>query len=185
MDTATDKELIEQYRNSHESEYIGALFIKYSHLVTGLCLKYFKDEDKAKDAVMDIFEQNLIYLKRHSVDNYKSWLYSVTKNYCLQVFRKEKSLETRKQQYFKETKEEIVESESIMHQIGRKEYREAQLKDALDKLKSHQKECLELFYFQGKSYEEITELTQYELKKVKSYIQNGKRNLKNYLEQSE
>jgi RNA polymerase sigma factor (sigma-70 family) len=57
------------------------------------------------------------------------------------------------------------------------------LKKCIDQLKDEQKECIKLFYLEEKCYQEIAESTSYELKKVKSYIQNGKRNLRICMDQ--
>lgn len=57
------------------------------------------------------------------------------------------------------------------------------LEIALKELKADQKTCVELFYLKHMSYGDIVDVTGYDLKKVKSYIQNGKRNLKLKLEE--
>ena len=49
---------------------------------------------------------------------------------------------------------------------------------SLEELNPEQKQCLILFYLEKKSYQEISENTGFSLMQVKSYIQNGKRNLK-------
>ena len=52
---------------------------------------------------------------------------------------------------------------------------------ALTHLKEEQRTCIELFFLQEKKYEEVAELTGFSAKQVKSYIQNGKRNLAIYM----
>ena len=80
------------YRNSGNAAYIGELFQRYTHLVFGVCMKYFKNVDESKDGVMDVFEKILTELKRHEVENFKPWLYFVAKNHCLMKLRKETAL---------------------------------------------------------------------------------------------
>jgi len=58
-----------------------------------------------------------------------------------------------------------------------------QLPNAISNLNTEQRLCINLFYLKEKCYEEISMQTGYSLKQVKSYIQNGKRNLKIYLSQ--
>jgi RNA polymerase sigma-70 factor (ECF subfamily) len=58
------------------------------------------------------------------------------------------------------------------------------LKKCIDLLKDEQKECIKLFYLEELCYQEIVDSTSFELKKVKSYIQNGKRNLKICMEEN-
>ena len=48
----------------------------------------------------------------------------------------------------------------------------------MELLNPEQKQTVELFYLQEKSYKEIVDQTGFSMNDVKSYIQNGKRNLK-------
>ena len=54
--------------------------------------------------------------------------------------------------------------------------------EAMKELNPEQKQCVTLFYLQKKSYQEINEITGFSMLQVKSYIQNGKRNLKILIE---
>ena len=173
-----DSELIERYRYSYDNAYIGELFQRYSHMLFGVCLKYMRDEEKAKDLVMDVFEKVLKDLKRHEVDNFRTWVYSVAKNQCLMELRKNKRQEARQEDYQHFTKE-IVEFDIPEHLNGESQGEtDAKLNLAMDALKKEQRDCIRLFYFEKKSYEEIEAQTGYSYKEVKSYLQNGKRNLK-------
>lgn len=177
----TDNELIERYKYSYDNAYIGELYQRYSHMLFGLCLKYLKDEEKAKDLVMEVFEKVLNDLKRHRVENFRTWIYSVTKNQCLMLLRKEKRQESKREDILYASKE-IVELGLPEHLNGEsQEEQDRKLMQAIDTLKTEQQECIKLFYFEKKSYEEIEEQTGYSYKQVKSFLQNGKRNLKNQL----
>lgn len=179
---ATDSDLISRYRHSYNSDYVGELFQRYTHLVFGVCMKYLKNEEHAKDAVMEIFEKMMIDLKKHDVDNFKSWLYSVTKNHCLMKIRKDKSQANHISEYEK-TEKVFMENEDHLHLSDgdEQEKLDKSLYEGIDQLKEEQKVCVELFYMQDKSYEEVAEATGYTMKQVKSYLQNGKRNLKIFL----
>jgi RNA polymerase sigma-70 factor (ECF subfamily) len=59
------------------------------------------------------------------------------------------------------------------------------LEKCIETLGDEQKQCVKLFYLQEKCYKEITESTGFDMNKVKSYIQNGKRNLKICMEKNE
>jgi RNA polymerase sigma-70 factor (ECF subfamily) len=180
-----DADLIRQYKQTLDTAFAGELYDRYIHLVYGVCLKYLKSEEDSKDAVMQIFEKLLIELKSHEINNFKSWLHVLAKNHCLMWLRsarvrQEKSIITI------EVKED-VENEEFLHPLGGEETVTLEdnlvsLEKGIEELPIEQKRCIELFYLQQKCYKEITEITGYELKKVKSYIQNGKRNLKIYLE---
>jgi len=174
----SDGDLIERYRYSYDNAYIGELFQRYSHMLYGVCLKYMKDEEKAKDMVMDVFEKVLIDLKRHQVDTFRTWIYSVAKNQCLMELRKEKRTDT-KQDEFAHLSKEIMELDIPQHLNGEsQEETDRKLDVAIDGLKGGQRECIRMFYFEKKSYEEIEAKTGYTYNEVKSFLQNGKRNLK-------
>lgn len=172
-----DNELIERFRYSHDNQYVGELYTRYAHLVLGLCIKYFEDVDVAKDATMSIFELLLQELKRHHIDHFKSWLYTVSKNYCLQELRKKKS-RNKKEDLFKDFLQETMESELDMHPKEQKELLLLKMERLIPTLKYNQRLCLKMFYLEGKSYADISHELNFSLKEVKSHIQNGKRNLK-------
>lgn len=174
----SDNELIERYRYSYDNAYIGELYQRYSAMLFGVCLKYLKDEEKAKDVVMDVFEKILKDLKRHDVDNFRTWIYSVTKNQCLMLLRSEKRQDARKEEY-QHLMKEVVEFNIPKHLNGETQAElDRRLDDAIAGLKKEQQQCIKLFYFDKKSYEEIEANTGFTYKEVKSYLQNGKRNLK-------
>ncbi|MBL6963203.1 MAG: sigma-70 family RNA polymerase sigma factor [Bacteroidetes bacterium] len=173
----TDVDLLKLYKTGSDHKIIGELFKRYTHLVFGLCMKYLKNEDDSKDAVMQIFEKLFTDLHRHEISNFKSWLYSVSKNHCLMALRKTKVEVSSDDHVINNYEGEIMENEVSMHQDFI-DHHPDELNAALNSLKAEQKECIRLFYLEEKSYKEVAELTGYSLVKVKSYIQNGKRNLK-------
>jgi len=178
---SSDEELLEKYINSGNLDVLGELYARYMHLVYGVSLKYFKDRDDAQDAVMFIFEKLIDDLPRHEVRNFKSWLYVLTKNHCLMEIRTRKSANQRLEGL--KIEQEFMESLDEMHPIDREdEIIEEALKKCIEKLKSEQKQCIELFYYQKLCYQEIAEKLRLDEKKVKSFLQNGKRNLKICLE---
>ncbi len=177
----SDEELLEKFRLSGNLDLLGELFSRHMHLVYGVSLKYFKDRDEAQDAVMNIFEKLVTDLPKHEVQNFKSWLYVLTKNHCLMEIRSKKSSDRRLEGL--KIEQEFMESEYNMHPIDREEeFLSDALKDCIEKLKSEQKQCIELFYYKKLCYQEVAEKLNMDEKKVKSYLQNGKRNLKICLE---
>ena len=181
--TSTDEEILTAYRNSAKLDVLGDLYGRYMDLVFGVCIKYLKHSDLAQDAVIHIFEHIASVLKHKKVDNFRPWLYVVAKNHCLMELRKNKHATTSMDdERFFEGK--IMESEYAVHPIDREEQErnEDALKVCIEKLKALQKKSIELFYFQELSYQQISEEMKIEVKKVKSYIQNAKRNLKLCLE---
>lgn len=180
-----DENLIFLFKDSRDNKYIGELFERYTHLIFGVCMKYLQDSEKSKDATMDIFENLHLKLIKHNVLNFKSWIHTVTKNHCLMLLRKNKKEVHLIDPILENNHYEFMEIEDIFHpQENNKELKVKKLNTGIKRLKEEQRTCIELLYLQNKSYKEVSEITGYEMKKVKSYIQNGKRNLKIYLEDS-
>lgn len=174
----SDADLLQRYRNEGKSVWLGELYNRYSHLVFGVCLKYLKNQDEARDATLAIFEKLIDSLLVQDVLAFQAWLHRVSRNHCLMILRSQKQTQTRHQSYMRLVVDEELDT---AEEILLTEWKEAELnklEGAIESLNSEQKECVKLFYLQEKSYKEITESTGYSLGEVKSYIQNGKRNLR-------
>jgi RNA polymerase sigma factor (sigma-70 family) len=175
----SDLELLQLYKLNGDAIIFGLLYKRHATMALGVANKYLQPEDDAKDAVMQVFEQLLQNINYHKIDNFKSWLYSVVKNFCLMKLRKEKNLTIVREEEGKNIFS-VVEKEQLLHQdeVKLKESNLTNLEMAIETLNEEQKKCIELFYLQQKSYAEVVEITGYTLNNVKSFIQNGKRNLK-------
>lgn len=169
-----DATLIATFKESASNRVLNELYVRYGHLVFGTCLKYMKNKEDAEDITMVIFEQLPDKLRKSDIQYFKSWLYRVTCNECLMLLRK-KGLPT---------SDVPVEEQSIATDTTAdlKEEQLQLLEAAIDTLSEEQKQTIQLFYIEGKTYQEISEITGLEMKKIKSAIQNGKRNLKIKLE---
>jgi RNA polymerase sigma factor (sigma-70 family) len=176
-----DKELVNLFRTSGNMDVLAVLFQRYMDLLYGVCLKYLKQPETAKDAVMQIFEELVAKLPKHEVDNFKSWLYTLAKNYCLMQLRTPKNLKTTE---FKPDSMQL-EEEVHLNGIQLKEENLQKMERCLQTLSTEQKKTVELFYLQNKCYKEISEATGIEWNKVRSFIQNGRRNLKICMEKGE
>ncbi len=181
----TDKELVDFYKQSGDLSVLGELYQRYMELVYGVCLKYFKDPETSKDSVMLIFEELVSKLKKHEVDNFRGWLHQVAKNHCLMQLRTPKNLKT------VEFKAELMQSGENVHLNGvlsewtpseEKEENFKKLEYCLATLTDDQQKAIRLFYLEGKCYNEIVEITGQEWNQVRSFIQNGRRNLKSCME---
>lgn len=171
-DNADDTILLNGYRESGDLSVLGRLYEKQMPLIYGVCLKYLKDEEQAKDAVMGIFEELITKARVHDIKQFRSWLYVLSRNYCLMQIRSDKKIEV-------VNLDEVMEFSPLLHpdEDNREEALKA-LEHCLDKLPGTQKQSVDLFYLKEKCYKEIAELTGFTLNEVKSFIQNGKRNLK-------
>jgi RNA polymerase sigma factor (sigma-70 family) len=170
----SDEELVHLYRADGDLNVLGSLYQRYMDLMYGVCLKYLKDPEAAKDAVIHIYEELTSKLKLHEVSNFKGWLYTLGRNHCLMQLRKEKGKATL------EIPETFMQTEEMLHLDGvlQKEEQLTRMEHCLEQLGHEQKLCVKLFYLEGKCYNDITEQTGIEWNKVRSFIQNGRRNLK-------
>ena len=179
----TDDELLSEYRSGGDPEVLGELYLRYIHLVYGVCLKYLREREESMDAVMEIFEKLIIEIPAHEVANFRSWLYVVTKNFCLMHLRSQKSrfekhLDWQKEEYL------IMENNPALHPIDEEMTEmDGELEDCIGRLKDEQRECIRQFYFDNRCYIEIARSMNIDEKKVKSHLQNAKRNLKICLEE--
>jgi RNA polymerase sigma factor (sigma-70 family) len=176
-----DKELADLFRTTGNMDVLAVLFQRYMDLLYGVCLKYLKQPEASKDAVMQIFEELVQKLSKHEVENFKSWLYTLARNHCLMQLRTPKNLKT------VEFKAESMQLEEDVHLNGvlTKEENLQKLEGCLQTLSPEQKISVEQFYLQNKCYKEIADATGLDWNKVRSHIQNGRRNLKICMEKNE
>lgn len=176
----TDEALIGLYKKSEELAIVGELYNRYTALVYGVCLKYLKNREESRDAVMHIFEKLIVSLKEHEINTFKPWLYVTARNHCLMQLRSSKG------KNFEELSPFLMEIGSNGHQEQGPDIESniGKLEKCIQELSAEQKQCVQLFYLEQKCYKEITDYTGFDMNKVKSYIQNGKRNLKICMERN-
>jgi len=179
----TDEELIAEFSDSGNLELLGELYSGYMHLVYGVSLKYLKKREEAMDAVMQIFEKLITEIPKQEIKYFSSWLHVVTKNYCLMQLRSSKSQREKIVEWAAD-RVNFMENSFEMHPIDRDEPdMEEAINDCIERLKKEQKYCIKQFYFEKRCYREIAVNLGISEKKVKSNLQNGKRNLKFCLEE--
>lgn len=173
-DQRSDEELLQLYKSSSDARYVGMLYERYMELVYGVCLKYLKQPEDAQDSVINIYEELPHKLLKHEVDNFKAWLYTLSKNHCLMRLRAGKKTK------WVDFDVELVQSEEPLHLNGELEREEnfQKLEFCLGQLQEAQQQAIRLFYLESKCYNEIADLTGLEWNQVRSFIQNGRRNLK-------
>ncbi len=172
--------MVAAYKAGGDLAVLGTLYNKYMHLVFGVCLNYLKDEELSKDAVMQIFEELVVKLKIHEVQNFKSWLHVLTRNHCLMALRKTS------RHTMVSLEDSFVENTGFVHLDvdDTKETKLTVMEKCMETLPEEQRVSVDLFYLQEKCYKEVADITGYDMQKVKSYIQNGKRNLKICIERN-
>jgi len=177
----SDSELVARYQKSGDMELLGVLYERYTELIYGVCLKVLKNEAEAEDAFMNIFEKLTKKVREHDIKQFRPWLHMVVRNHCLGILRKNgKHLTVSYDGDF-------MQSAEVLHPFMEEATngKLTALPKCLDSLKGAQKNCVQLFYFEGKSYQDIAEEQTLSIGKVRSYIQNGRRNLKICIERAE
>jgi RNA polymerase sigma factor (sigma-70 family) len=175
----SDQELLENFYTTHDAEWLGILLPRYTLLLLGVCMKYLKNEEEARDCVQQIFLKVITELKKYRVEYFKSWLYMVARNHCLMKIRHgHGKIPVELTERNMQGAEELPDKQSFVKDDQAIEL----MNEALGELSPEQRQCVTLFYLQKKSYQEISEETGFTMMQVKSYIQNGKRNLKLMIE---
>ncbi len=169
----SDDELVQQYKNTGSMQVLGMLYQRYMDLVYGVCLKYLKNSDDAQDAVINIFEEITVKIKKHEIAHFKAWLYQLAKNHCLMKIRSGKSKPVK-------TDIDLVHLQDNVHlqEVMDKETDLTNMEHCVEQLPAEQKKVIQLFYLQQKCYKEIAETLEEDINTVRSFIQNGRRNLK-------
>lgn len=170
-----EQDLLREYRESGDLRVLGQLYERHMEMLYAVCFKYLRDEDEAKDAVMAVFEELIEKARTHTISNWKSWLHSVAKNYCLMQIRSER---IRVDDFFEDDRMESAVFPHLTDEDTTEESTFRYLEKCLEQLSTEQKTTVSLFFLKEKSYRQITEETGYDPNQVKSYLQNGRRNLK-------
>jgi RNA polymerase sigma-70 factor (ECF subfamily) len=173
-DHTDDNELLANFHTTNDNRWLGLLLQRYTLLLLGVCMKYLRNEEEAKDTVQQIFLKVITELHKYRVEYFKSWLYMITRNQCLMRLR------DRQGKTPKELTENLflTEPEDNIAELAERDALITVMEGSLKQLNDEQRSCITLFYLQKKSYSEISEKTGYTLLQVKSHIQNGKRNLR-------
>jgi RNA polymerase sigma factor (sigma-70 family) len=177
----TDLELVASYRHSKDLNVLAQLYQRYLDLLYGVCLKYLEDSELATDAVMEIFEELAVKLHRHEIANFKGWLYTVARNHCLMQLRSASRIKVRP---FDPDVMQTTEEWHLNDKMDQ-EARLDRLSVCISTLSADQKTVVSLFYLENKCYKEIETITGHDWNKVRSLIQNGRRNLRLCMERHE
>jgi RNA polymerase sigma-70 factor (ECF subfamily) len=173
-----DADLLQNFYKDHDNKWLGILLPRYTLLLLGVCMKYLKNEEDARDCVQQIFLKVINELHKYRVEYFKSWIYMIAKNHCLMKLRRNKAIAVElNEQITLAINDNLNKTEQI-----EKDKLLAKMQEAIEKLNPQQQQCVNLFYLQKKSYAEITEITGLTMLQVKSHLQNGKRNLKLMME---
>lgn len=172
----SDEEVILKYKSTGSKRILAPLFKKYNEKLFGLAFYYLHERESAMDTVMETFEVILKTIDKKEITYFKGWAMSICRNICLKKIRDVKKFDE-----LKETSDSSVEyGDDLVY----KDETIEKLLEFIPELKENQRVCIHEFYLLGKSYEDISASYGMSFKEVKSYIQNGKRNLRVKFERS-
>lgn len=174
-----DQDLLERFYKDHDNQWLGILLQRYTLLLLGVCMKYLKNEEEARDCVQQVFLKVIQELQKYRVEYFKSWLYMVAKNHCLMRIREKQGKSTAE---LTDRMSATPHDEGDLQKLVQDDHTLSLMEESLGELNDEQRRCVTLFYLEKKSYQEVSELTGFSLLQVKSYIQNGKRNLRILIE---
>jgi len=176
----SDEQLLADYVGGNSPRSLGMLYERYMPMVYGVCVKILKDSGKAEDAVMAIYEELTRKVKEHEIESFRGWLYVLARNHCLMEWRKAQRRPTDHH-----APEDMVRYDAVEPVF---DYELPQgtssLERCMTELSELQRACVTWFYYEDKSYKEIADMMTEELGKVRSHIQNGKRNLRICMEKN-
>ena len=179
----SDEELAKQYREDGDLAILGELYNRYLGMTMGLCMKFFKHVADSEDATMEIFEVVAKRLPNHEVENFKSWLYRVASNHCLDILRKRKRVNEKEIEALRvHSQEQVRPIDEHFGELDEKEILLQAMDDCIEELGEKQKACVKMFYLEKKNYEEVSSSLEISWSQTRSFIQNGRRNLKKCME---
>ena len=180
----SDDELLSRYRSTKDQKWITQLFGRYVQLIYGVCLRYTPDVREAEDFTMEIYQKVSDKALTHQIKAFKSWVYVVSKHHCLEQIRKVtgRRIESFDPDFMQLRAElhpmdDMTDKLALEDKYDRMEY-------CLKQLNELQKKSIDLFYYQNKSYSEIAKIIEDEVSQVRSYLQNGRRNIKKCVERN-
>ncbi len=180
----SDEELVAKFAQTKQQAYFEELYNRYLHLSYGVCLKMMKNEADSRDVVSDVFKTLYLKLPTANVQSFKAYVYAVSRNECIAKLRKRKS-ESKKMQEWQRTENTqnaFMENDGLVALSDVGPSMDKLVENAIARLGDEQRTCIHLFFYDNKSYKEIAAQTGYSEKHVKSFLQNGKRNLRIALE---
>ncbi|MCB0637390.1 MAG: RNA polymerase sigma factor, partial [Lewinella sp.] len=184
----SDEELLAAARGRRRERFCDEIFRRYHVEVYGLCLYLLREASLSQDLTLQIFAKAFTELSGAEVSQLRPWLLALTRNTCLNHLKQAKKRQQARQDWQARTGEQnmlyaenrALETFSLLQEPGDDD----RLHALLATLPAEQRRCLELFYWEGLSYREIAARTGFAEKQVKSYLQNGKRQLRQRWEAS-
>lgn len=173
-----DKQVIKRVLAGDKQAY-AHIINTYKNPLYATILRMTKNPEMAQDFVQEAFIK--VYEKLHVFDgqgNFKSWLYRVAINYCIDEFRKKSYQE----------KPSIIEENLLANSdtpevILLKKERERQLEKLISALPTIERMVFLLRYRNECSYEEIGEILNIPLSDVRNKLHRSKKKMRNQVKE--
>jgi len=166
-----DDELIMRFQQTGDTECFAELFARHRKQVYFACKGFFSDSSAAEDATQETFLRAYQNMHRFSGGNFGGWLMRISKNICIDSWRKRQP-----EKEFEEIEMSQLPSPQVLEQTSDLRFAVQRVLQELETLPAEQRRCVEL-KIEGYSYEETAASTGLSVQAVKSHLQNGRRTL--------
>jgi len=143
----------------------------------GYAASILRDHDRARDVTQDTFIKLYAQDPDKVSEALKAWLFTVCRNRCLDILRKERRMETMEQ-------EQVVQIHDKIEDPSRQAERsdeQSEVMRFLERLPENQKEVLRLKFQGDMSYKEISEVTSLSVSNVGFLIHAGLKRMRGML----
>ncbi len=167
----SDIDLVRRFVEKNDSEAFDKLVARHRGWILRVCRRFLRSNDLAEDAAQEVFARCLEKLPTLESQNLAGWLKAIAVNCCLNILEKEKrwtTLDDTRERGEDSVERSIIDSEKLERVIR-----------CMEGLSDKQRIVFSMKYIDGRSYEEIQQLTGFTAKEVKSFLQNARRNFEN------
>lgn len=176
-------ELISQAKKGNQSAYNTLLNTFWKDIFNFLKTRC-SDDDEAEDITVKTFAKAFDKLETFDTSyNFKTWLFSISRNITIDHFRKQKPDLISIHKYQKEVQNVYDEEPSPADKLIQKQNL-AQLLRYIKQLKPHYKQVINLRYFMEMSYKEIAEEINEPINNVKIKLLRAKKLLAEIIDNS-
>ena len=168
-----ESSLLLKYLKTNDLSYLLELYRPYMHLVYGLAFKYVKDPKQSQEIVYCIFKKLIKDIKRQEVRVFGNWLYNLSLDFCKQWRDRGRTESdqivalggsTQTPVEFYDDKDDDSFEEEI-----------SSMEDEVMRIKSQQEKCSQLFFKEQRCFQEIADITGWEVSEIKYHVKNAKR----------
>jgi RNA polymerase sigma-70 factor (ECF subfamily) len=158
-------------------QFVERALAEYESPLVGYAYGFVKDIERARDIVQDTFIRLCKQDPEKIGENLRGWLFTVCRNRCLDVLRKDKRIEPIDELRW----QKFAGKEAAPDQQAEDDDRLANVMRFMDRLPKNQKEVILLKFQQGMSYDEIHNLTGLSQGNIGFLIHTGLKRLREWM----